>query len=244
MQVICTMCTYQCVFDRVHGVSLQAWRVSAPLSLLARSVHWWWRTTLGEHCVCVWLWGCWVEKTLFWLAVLYKSLLGQTRIPHGLGVLCWTSRCQRHESWRDNDSHSKLRELVVCLSSLLSSTPHQHSKTLSLKPQPLALKQSCLTHWAHIPPDTVDGCADYLRKDKLSTSSSIHLTGCLACCQPCASGNVKRYLFSTEDINHKGIFPPAFQKWVEFSCRVLGLQFLQRKAHKERRLLYYLLLSR
>lgn len=112
--------------------------------------------------------------------------------------------------------------------------PTSTDATLSLKPQPLALKQSCLTHWAHIPPDTVDGCADYLRKDKLSTSSSIHLTGCLACCQPCASGNVKRYLFSTEDINHKGIFPPAFQKWVEFSCRVLGLQFLQRKAHKEK----------
>lgn len=38
----------------------------------------------------------------------------------------------------------------------------------------------------------------------------------------------RRYLFSADDINRKGTFLPAFQKWMEFRCSVLGLQFPQR----------------
>lgn len=85
----------------------------------------------------------------------------------------------------------KYEEQVVCLSSLLSSSPHQHGH--NLKPQALlALKQSCLTQSAHIPPVAVDSYTNssrdpHTRRRVLFLS---HSSDCLASprgCQPCAS---------------------------------------------------------
>ncbi len=53
----------------------------------------------------------------------------------------------------------------------------------------------------------------------------------------------KRDLFSAQDLNHRGIFPPAFQKWMEFSCSILSLQLLQGMGMIHEKILHYLLLS-
>lgn len=123
----------------------------------------------------------------------------------------------------------KYQGRVVCLSSLLSSSPHQHGH--NLKPQALlAPKQSCLTQSAHIPPVAVDSYTDSSRDPHtrrrvlfLSHSSDglASLQGLPALCQsPC-----RRYLFFAWDGNRRGIFPSALQKWMEFSCSFSGWQF-------------------
>lgn len=100
-------------------------------------------------------------------------LVRRTKIPYGLGALWWAgcSHVMIHPLWQLQN----VKELLVCLSPLLSSTLHQ----LSRKPGPqfpLASMQSH-TEGSH----STGRCAagrDYLHIDKLSTSSFIHLTGC------------------------------------------------------------------
>lgn len=139
-------------------------------------------------------WGSVVFLTVWLLGGEDHVLISRTNLLWGrqgfLMGLARSSGLAAAMSWFIQMTASKT-ERVVCLSPLLSSTPHQHSH----KPEPqapLALKQSCLTQSTHIPPLTVDGRPDdhdYLHRDKLSTSSSIHLTVCLTGCQPRVNGN-------------------------------------------------------
>lgn len=79
--------------------------------------------------LCVWLSGCWVEKNLFWLAVLISC--------GGEKDSLWVWRTlvgpAADMSWFIQMT-VKLEELVACLSPRLSSTPYQHSH----KPEPQA----------------------------------------------------------------------------------------------------------
>ncbi len=109
---------YMCIpVSCVHGMSLGAWHICITIS---SSVHWRWRTTRGQRCVydCG---SCWVEKTLFWLAVLISCRADKDSLWawHTLVGPLLTSNDS--SKWQSN-LRSSLSAYLHCCPQLLTST--------------------------------------------------------------------------------------------------------------------------
>lgn len=191
-------------------VSFWAWHICITIS---SSVRWWWRTTRGG-ALCVWLRGCWVEKTLFWLAVLISCGADKDSLWAWRALVGPLLPCHDSSKWQPL-KRSKLSAYLHCCPQLLTST---------------ATSQSHKLHWlwsSHVSHSRLT-FHQPLRTAALTTTTTCTETNCplplpfilLSASLGC-QWQFKLYLFSAQDINRKGIFPPAFQKWMEFSCSVL-----------------------
>lgn len=133
----------------------------------------------GKH---VGLWGCWVEKTLFWLAVLISCGADEDSLWAWRALVGPLLPCHDSSKWQPlkrSELSAYLRRCPQVLTSAATSQKHHKLHWLWNS----HVSHSRLTF--HPPLWTAALTAiDYLHRDKLSTSSSIHLAGCLTGWQP------------------------------------------------------------
>lgn len=119
-----------------------------------------------EGSFSVSLWGCWKEKALFGLAVLLRQ-----RFLVGLALSGGPAAANAM-------IHPNSRCLLISAAVFSSSAAQPQARATSCSSSEEVMSHTVSSHSSSI-------CGhDYLLRDKLSTSSSIHLSVCLTGCQP------------------------------------------------------------
>ena len=120
-----------------------------------------------------------------------------------------------------NDSRSNGASCLLICTAVLSSSPAQpQARATSSTGSEAVMSHTVGSH-------STSHCGRLRWRPWLpAPRQTVHFLFHSSCCLPrwlpaLCQWQFKLYLFSAQDINRKGIFPPAFQKWMEFSCGAL-----------------------
>lgn len=198
MQVICTMWVHTSMFCAENMLCL----CKPPEGNIAS-------LTMGSIGV----------EDLVLISCTYKSLVRQTQILYGLGVPWWACCCQFIQTTATQKGASCL---LISTAVFSSSLAQPQARATSSTGSEVVMSHTVSSH-------STRHCGQLHQRQwwpaqRQRVHFLFHSSYCLPSWLPAmCQWKCKDYLFSAKNINRKGIFPPAFQKWMEFSCRISDL---------------------